>query len=133
MTSPDKTNTFKTGLRQDRIATLTVGEDPGERGITHGKTFKAQVAANIETYLKRFEASGMKRPDAYAESKRWGAAMQRQNPEYAEEMSGLARGADQHAAAGHHVHHRSRARLRPRERRRSRAASIRARPLSSTT
>ena len=86
-------------LRQDRIAELTVGEDAHERGLIHGRTFKHQVATNLEVYLKRFEASGLNRPDAYAEAKRWGAAMQRQNAEYAEEMAGLARGADQEMAA----------------------------------
>lgn len=88
-----------TKLKTDRIASLTVGEDPHKRGLDHGKVFQAQVAGNLETYLKRFEASGLKRPDAYAEAKRWGAAMQRLNPEYAEEMAGLARGADQELAA----------------------------------
>ena len=55
-----------TKLKTDRIASLTVGEDPGKRGLDHGKAFKTQVAANLETYLRRFEASGLKRPDAYA-------------------------------------------------------------------
>ncbi len=99
MSSASKTEPHKTGLKHDRIPSLRVGEDPGQRGIAHGRTFKAEVAANLETYLKRFEASGMTRPEAYAEAKRWGASMQRQNSEYAEEMSGLARGADQELAA----------------------------------
>jgi isopenicillin-N N-acyltransferase-like protein len=86
-------------LIQDRMPALTVGEDPHERGLAHGRAFKAEVAANLEVYLRRFEASGLARADAYAEAQRWGAAMRRQNAEYAAEMAGLARGADQEAAA----------------------------------
>ena len=35
---------------------LTVGDNAFERGLAHGKTFAADVAANLETYLRRFEA-----------------------------------------------------------------------------
>ena len=43
------------------IPSLTVGEDPVERGRLHGARFPKQIADNLETYLRRFEASGSPR------------------------------------------------------------------------
>ena len=57
---------------------LTVGDNAFERGLAHGKTFAADVAANLETYLRRFEASGLARVEALEEAMRWQAAMQSQ-------------------------------------------------------
>jgi isopenicillin-N N-acyltransferase-like protein len=78
---------------------LTVGENAYERGLAHGKAFSSDVAANLETYLRRFEASGLPRTEALEEALRWQTAMESQNAEYAEEMSGLAKGAEQSVAA----------------------------------
>ena len=78
---------------------LTVGDNAYERGLAHGKTFSSDVAANLETYLRRFEASGLPRHEALEEAMRWQAAMETQNPDYAEEMAGLAKGAEQSTAA----------------------------------
>ena len=78
---------------------LTVGDNAYERGLTHGKTFAADVAANLETYLRRFEASGLARAQALEEAMRWQAAMQTQNADYTEEMLGLAKGSEQSVAA----------------------------------
>lgn len=78
---------------------LTVGENAYERGLAHGKTFSADVAANLETYLRRFEASGLPREEAFEEALRWQASMESQNAEYAEEMLGIAKGAEQNTAA----------------------------------
>lgn len=80
---------------RNRMPSLTVGDDPFERGLAHGRTFAADVASNLETYLRRFEASGLSRDEAFAEAARWRAAMARQNAEYAEEMRGIASGAGQ--------------------------------------
>lgn len=76
-----------------RIPSLTVGEEAFERGLRHGRAFAAAVAHNLETYFRRFEASGLPRGEALAEAARWLDAIARANPEYAEEMEGLARGA----------------------------------------
>jgi isopenicillin-N N-acyltransferase-like protein len=78
---------------------LTVGDNAYERGLAHGKTFSSDVAANLGTYLRRFEASGLPRHQALEEAMRWQAAMETQNPEYVEEMAGLAKGAAQSTAA----------------------------------
>jgi isopenicillin-N N-acyltransferase-like protein len=82
-------------MMRNRIPSLTVGDDPFARGTAHGRAFAADVAANLETYLCRFEASGLSRQEAFAEAARWRAAMMRQNAEYAEEMRGIAAGAGQ--------------------------------------
>ncbi len=78
---------------------LTVGDNAFERGVAHGKTFAADVAANLETYLRRFEASGLARAEALEEALRWQTAMQSQNTDYAEEMLGIAKGAEQTSVA----------------------------------
>ena len=80
---------------RDRMPCLTVGDDAFERGLAHGKAFSADVAANVETYLRRFEASGLARGEAFDEARRWLQSMEAQNPEYVEEMRGIARGAAQ--------------------------------------
>src|SRR5882757_7305388 len=52
------------------IPSLTVGDDPVERGRLHGARFAREVADNLETYLRRFEASGLTRAAAEAEGLR---------------------------------------------------------------
>ena len=80
---------------RSRTPSLTVGEDPFERGHAHGKAFATDVLANLETYLSRFEASGLARETALEEARNWLRAMEYQNPEYVEEMRGIAIGAAQ--------------------------------------
>ncbi|WP_157961771.1 C45 family autoproteolytic acyltransferase/hydolase [Acuticoccus kandeliae] len=74
------------------IRSLTVGEDPYQRGLAHGEAFKADVASNLETYIARFEASGLTRSAAMDVADSWADAIARQNGEYAEEMRGIADG-----------------------------------------
>lgn len=78
-----------------QMPSLTVGEDPYERGLAHGRAFADDVRANLETYLARFEASGLPRAQALQEARSWWRSMERQNAEYAEEMRGIAAGAGQ--------------------------------------
>ena len=78
---------------------ITVGDNAYERGLKHGEHFASDVAANVETYLLRFEASGLPRAEALEEAMRWQHAMESQNAEYAEEMLGLAKGSALSAAA----------------------------------
>lgn len=66
-----------------------------ERGRAHGQALSREVAENIETYLRRFEAGGLAREAALAEGKRWLEAISAQNADYAEEMLGIAEGAGQ--------------------------------------
>jgi isopenicillin-N N-acyltransferase-like protein len=76
----------------ETIASLTVGDDPRERGRLHGARFADDIAANLQTYLLRFEASGLDRGAALVEGEAWLKAMARQNEEYAAEMRGIAEG-----------------------------------------
>lgn len=80
---------------RNRMPSLTVGEDAFERGLLHGKVYAADVQANLETYLSRFEASGLARGAALDEARNWLRAMERQNAEYVEEMRGIAAGSGQ--------------------------------------
>lgn len=81
------------------IPSLNVGDDPRERGLAHGRGFAREISDNIETYLRRFEASGLTREASYAEADKWLAAMRTQNDDYAAEMSGIALGSNQSEAA----------------------------------
>jgi isopenicillin-N N-acyltransferase-like protein len=74
------------------IACLTATGDAHACGLTHGTRFAREIAENIETYLRRFPASGLARDQAFVEARRWLAAIAKANPAYAEEMRGIAEG-----------------------------------------
>ena len=74
------------------IACLTVTGDAHACGLAHGTRFAREIAENIETYLRRFAASGLARDQAFVEGRRWLAAIVKTNPAYAEEMRGIAEG-----------------------------------------
>src|SRR3954469_4812674 len=75
------------------IPSLTVGDDPVERGRLHGARFTREVADNLETYLRRFEASGLTRAAAEAEGSQWLAAMVPQEGENGRRLRRIARSA----------------------------------------
>jgi isopenicillin-N N-acyltransferase-like protein len=77
------------------IALLTTQGDAYGRGLAHGRRFAQEIADNVETYLRRFAASGLNRDAAFAEAERWLAAIAAQNSAYAEEMRGIAEGSGQ--------------------------------------
>src|SRR5882724_4421624 len=77
------------------IALLTTDGAPHARGLAHGQRFAAEIADNVETYLRRFAASGLDRDEAFAEAARWRKAIAGHNPAYAEEMRGIADGCGQ--------------------------------------
>lgn len=81
-----------------RIPLLTTDGDAHARGVAHGHRFAREVADNVETYLRRFAASGLDRDQAYAEAHKWLAAISSQSPSYAEEMGGIAEGSGQSEA-----------------------------------
>ena len=81
--------------KRNRMPGLTVGEDPFERGVVHGRAFAADVSHNLDTYLQRFGASGLSIDAAFAEALRWQKAMESQNAEYTKEMRGIAAGSGQ--------------------------------------
>ena len=74
------------------IACLTVTGDAHACGLAHGTRFAREIAENIETYLRRFAASGLARDQAFVEGRRWLSAIAKANPAYAEEMRGIAKG-----------------------------------------
>ena len=77
------------------IPFLAVKGSAHERGLAHGRRFAREIADNIETYLRRFAASGLDRADAFVEAERWLCAIASANPAYAEEMQGIAQGSGQ--------------------------------------
>src|SRR5580704_9024993 len=79
------------------MADLTILElhsDPRERGIVHGRNMRAAIRDNYATYIERFQIGGAKLPVVLEQSDAWAAFIARDNPEYAEEMAGIAAGAD---------------------------------------
>ena len=77
------------------IPLLTTQGDAYACGHAHGRRFAREISDNMETYLRRFAASGLGRDAAFAEAERWLAAIAGQNAAYAEEMRGIADGAGQ--------------------------------------
>jgi isopenicillin-N N-acyltransferase like protein len=77
------------------IPLLVTQGDAHARGLAHGRRFAREIAENVETYLRRFAASGLGRANAFVEAERWLDAIEAQAPSYADEMRGIAEGADQ--------------------------------------
>jgi isopenicillin-N N-acyltransferase-like protein len=71
---------------------LDLGDDPFERGLVHGRELARQIAENVDTYLARFAVSGLEAASARREGDIWTDIMARQNPDYSEEMRGIAEG-----------------------------------------
>ncbi len=76
------------------LPVLELGSDAYERGLTHGRALREQIAENIDTYLARFAAGGLDAETARREGETWVAIMREQNADYAEEMRGIANGAE---------------------------------------
>ena len=74
------------------LAVLDLGGDPYERGLVHGRDLATAIADNVQTYLARFAASGLEAEAARGEGHDWIDVSRRQNPDYAEEMRGIADG-----------------------------------------
>jgi isopenicillin-N N-acyltransferase-like protein len=81
-----------------RIPLLTTDGNAHACGRAHGRRFAQEIADNVETYLRRFAASGLGRDQAFAEAHRWLAAIGAQSPSYADEMRGIAEGSGQSEA-----------------------------------
>jgi len=75
------------------LTVLDLDSDPRERGRTHGRAMRNQIRDNYRTYVDRFEAGGAKLPVVLEQSDAWAEFIARDNPEYSEEMLGLAAGA----------------------------------------
>src|SRR5580658_10392025 len=77
-----------------QLTVLDLGSDPRERGRIHGRAMRSEIRDNYATYVERFQAGGAKLPFVLEQSDAWAAFTARDNPEYAEEMAGVAAGAD---------------------------------------
>ena len=75
------------------LPVLNLGDDPFERGLVHGRELAGEIGENINTYMAPFAASGLDAETARREGENWTEIMARQNPEYSEEMRGMAQGA----------------------------------------
>jgi isopenicillin-N N-acyltransferase-like protein len=76
------------------LTVLDLGSDPRERGRVHGRSMRSEIRDNYATYVERFEAGGAKLSVVLEQSDAWAAFIARDNPEYAEEMAGVAEGAE---------------------------------------
>src|SRR4051812_49262983 len=65
------------------------------RGLAHGRRFAQEIAQNLQTYVGRFNASGLDRDEAFSEAEHWRNAIAALARAYAEEMQGIAQGAGQ--------------------------------------
>src|SRR5579863_6561510 len=76
------------------LKVLDLGSDPRERGKQQGRAMRTEIGQNYATYIQRFEAGGAKQAAVLEQSDAWAAFIARDNPEYAEEMQGIAEGAN---------------------------------------
>ena len=76
------------------LTVLELNSDPRERGKIHGREMRQQIRENYRTYVERFQAGGASLPFVLEQSNAWAAFIARDNPEYADEMAGIAAGAD---------------------------------------
>jgi isopenicillin-N N-acyltransferase like protein len=76
------------------LTVLELGADPRERGRVHGRRMRTEIRENFATYIERFAAGGATKPVVLEQSDAWAAFITRDNPEYTEEMAGIAAGAD---------------------------------------
>ena len=74
------------------LTVLDLGSDPRERGRTHGRVMRQQIRDNYQTYVDRFQAGGAKLPVVLQQSDAWAEFIARDNPEYSDEMAGVAAG-----------------------------------------
>jgi isopenicillin-N N-acyltransferase like protein len=79
-------------LSISELTVLELGSDPRERGVIHGRAMRNQIRDNYATYVDRFKAGGAKLPVILEQSDGWAAFIARDNPEYSEEMLGIAAG-----------------------------------------
>jgi isopenicillin-N N-acyltransferase-like protein len=66
---------------------------PFEQGVQHGEQLREQIAHNMSVYFERFAREVfLPRDEVLDRAERYGAAIVRQNPAYAEGMRGIAAG-----------------------------------------
>ena len=68
--------------------------DAHARGLTHGSAHAEAIAQNVETYLSVFAYHGAEESTVYEQADEFWPLIQQENPEYAEEMEGIAHGSN---------------------------------------
>jgi isopenicillin-N N-acyltransferase-like protein len=81
------------------IPLLTAAGDAHACGLAHGRRFAREIAENLSAYLSCFAACGLNADEAMMEAERWWDAICTRAPDYADEMRGIAVGAEQSEAA----------------------------------
>lgn len=76
------------------VPALDLGDDARERGRVQGETLRADAQHNVAVYVDRFERLGLPTADLLDESARWLPELREQDAEFAEEVEGIAEGAD---------------------------------------
>ena len=71
---------------------LTLTGTPRERGLTHGERFADEVASNVEIYRERFAHEGVDVDAMRDHAADYVDVIERDNPDYAAEMRGVAEG-----------------------------------------
>ena len=71
-----------------------VGDDPFERGVTHGETLAEAIRNNIDTYYEWFEAKGLDQSKLLEHGASYLPLIENVNEAYATEMRGVAEGSD---------------------------------------
>ncbi|SMO82849.1 C45 family autoproteolytic acyltransferase/hydolase [Halorubrum cibi] len=71
---------------------LVLTGTPRERGIEHGEHFADEVAANVETYRERFSHEGVDVDALREQAAEYVEYIDRESPDYAAEMRGVAEG-----------------------------------------
>lgn len=74
------------------VPVLDLGNDPSERGRSHGETLRDDIRTNIDVYLDRFGKLGHAPDDVLAEAAKWIDVLERLDPEFTAEMRGVATG-----------------------------------------
>ncbi|MFC5277979.1 C45 family autoproteolytic acyltransferase/hydrolase [Halorubrum rubrum] len=71
---------------------LVLTGTPRERGIEHGERFAEEVATNVETYRERFAHEGVDVDAMREHAAEYVEYIERESPDYAAEMRGVAEG-----------------------------------------
>lgn len=78
----------------DRLPAVTLSGDAYDRGLTHGESFAAEIAANVDQYLDLFEWYGAERETLLEEASEYLSVIDDHNEPYGQEIRGIADGSD---------------------------------------
>ncbi|MFC7157842.1 C45 family autoproteolytic acyltransferase/hydrolase [Halomarina halobia] len=76
----------------DGLETLILDESPRERGVRHGEVFAEAIGRNLDRYLSKYDYYGVDPRTARKWAERFIPLIEDANPEYADEIRGVADG-----------------------------------------